>query len=226
MSFYGLAQGQVVLQSNRPIVTADANCQGSSAMPLRTAALPAVAMAPTASPKAEPVGGISNDSESRQTAHRVNWSRISMTLERNDRNQPLTVSGGRPSPFAIGRNPAPRAALLNASPITSMPSRRRTSRSLGKRTCVFLHWRQRDRRGVRRSSLPLKRSKRGRAFPQGLSTPPQSGQIILPPSKPRSTSAESVPTIFITGAVLRTREEPLRSVKDEEGFFAFRPSAR
>jgi hypothetical protein len=35
-----------------------------------------------------------------------------------------------------------------------MPSRRRTSRSLGNRTCVFLHVRQRDRRGVRHSTSP------------------------------------------------------------------------
>ncbi|MGH3123643.1 MAG: hypothetical protein ACRDND_21860 [Streptosporangiaceae bacterium] len=67
---------------------------------------------------------------------------------RNRRSRSRTVSSGTPLAAAIDRNPWPRAARASMSPITAVPSQRRTSSHAGRRTCVTPHAEHRARRGV------------------------------------------------------------------------------
>ena len=100
------------------------------------------------------------------------------------RSQPRTVPAGTPSHTAIRRCPRPAARAVNAAPITSAASARRSNTVTGNNTCVTKHPAHRARRG---RSEPTPRTRRGRAQPQGASTPAQPGQLSRRSVKRHST---------------------------------------
>ena len=117
------------------------------------------------------------DGERRSMSMRMMFARFVMmsAFPRARRSQPLTVVGGRPSCWAIGRWPCPCAAAVRAAQTVSTLSVRRGNARTGTNTWDRLHARQRPRRGVTRS-VPPPRSRTGRvrADPQEPRCPEQS----------------------------------------------------
>ena len=99
------AQGQPVLDNNRPPDAADANDHGPRTPRRRTAARAATPTASTASPNMVCCGCNASSSRSRSCARTVNHTRISTTDAANLRNQPRTVDTGtqlhRRPPMAV-----------------------------------------------------------------------------------------------------------------------------
>lgn len=106
-------QGQLVLiassgqpgASSRPPDTAVATAQtGTSPRPNRAPSAPAAAVITTsASAHADPAGPGNTGSADSARHQPVNTPRTASTRPENRRNQPRTVSAGRPSPAAIPR---------------------------------------------------------------------------------------------------------------------------
>ncbi len=116
-----------------------------------------------ASAHADPAGPGNTGSGARSRHHRVNTARTASTRSAKRRNQPRTVSGGRPSSAAISRCPDPVAFAVNPAPITAAVSARRTSNSTGSSTCVAPQPVHRARRGTIHSPPSVSRTRRPRA---------------------------------------------------------------
>ena len=178
---------------------------------LSTAAMPTRPITSTASPSGEPPGTRGPETGSRACNHVTKCDLIDSALLRQRRNQPRTVSGGRPRAVAILRNPTPATDRVSASPITSTESRRRTRLSSGINTCVTRQDVQRARRGRRRSSVPSRlRNSRHRPYHHGTKRPPQFGHSNSPASSARSTSRGFVSTINMWVPAMHLQTEPFR----------------
>jgi len=156
-------QGQDTV-SNRPFVTADAASHGDTAPSCGHRAATATAaptIAATASANSDPAAAGNTGSGQVSTSSAVNATRTACARAANRRNQPRTVSGGRPSTTAIARHPAPAAFAASAAPITSARSARRANATTGSNTCVPRHRRHHARRGrTRTNSIAGPRSTR------------------------------------------------------------------
>ena len=202
------AQGQPVLDNSRPRLADDANDHALTGPSRNTAALAATPIASTASPTTVNAGPIGPSNGSRSWANTVNQTRTIPALSAKRRSQPRTVDTGKPNISATRRCPEPDAFAVNAVPITSTPSRRRSKLSLLINTCVTAHAVHRERRGRTRSSTSRRRRTRHRAQPHGHKRPAQSGHPNSPANRARSTSSRSVPTIF--NSAPGHQEEPSR----------------
>ncbi len=202
------AQGQPVLDNNRPRLADDANDHGPAGPSRNTAARAATPTASTASANTVAAGSIGPSNGSRSCANTVNQTRTMPALTANRRSQPRTVDTGTPTNNAIRRCPQPDAFATSAAPITSTPSRRRNRPSLLINTCVTAHTAHRERRARCRNTTSRQRRTRHRAHPHGHNRPAQSGHPNSPANKARSTSSRSVPTIF--NSAPGHQEEPSR----------------
>jgi hypothetical protein len=209
-----------VLDNNPPPDNRAANRHGPAGPKRNTAARVANPMASTASPTAVPVGDGGSDAGANTNAHRTNNAANSIAPHRNRRSQPRTVEGGTPSRAAIRRCPAPAACSINAEPITSTLSRRRTRHMSANNTCVSAHDRHRARRGRNPNAPSPPRIVRHRPYPHRANTPPQSGHPKRPPTRSASTTSRS-PLTMSTDASGITQEGPPRATaKKSEGVLA------
>jgi hypothetical protein len=101
------------------------------------------------------------------------------------------------------RCPAPPAAKRSASPITSVPSRRRGTSHAGESTCVVSHARQHARRGLTDRTPSSNRTSRERANPHGESGLEQRGHASSP-----AVSAASTRSGVIAIASIEDRQPP------------------
>jgi hypothetical protein len=169
---------------------ATATCQAvtgpiTPAVPNRAVtALVAAPNAASTSRHGDPVAFGTDWSTPANRATTMKCTRAGSSRAPHRRSQPRTVSAGTPSHTAIRRCPRPAARAVNAAPITSAASARRSSTVTGSSTCVTRHPRHRARRG---RSEPTPRTRRGRAHPHGASTPSQPGQSSSPVIKRDST---------------------------------------
>jgi hypothetical protein len=167
--------------NSRPWLTAAANHHTGTAPTIPPtacgqrdrAATAAPAIADTASATGHPATAGTTGSGATSTNNAVNTTRSHPARPRKRRNQPRTVSTGRPTNNAARLAPAPPAAATNARPITSTTSARRTNAINGSNTCDDPHARHRDRRGrSTTAAAPLtSRSRRVRAHPHGPNRP-------------------------------------------------------
>ena len=133
---------------------------------------------------------------SRRLAWALSQCRWSGGTRRNHRR---TVDSGRSIRTAMRRNPRPFALCVNAFPMTSVVSARRTCSSAGNSTWVLVHAVQRARAGCTVTVLaPDPRTVRMRPCPHLVRTPPHSGHAIAPDA--RCLWASSAHTITITAA--------------------------
>lgn len=139
--------------SSRPDETAPTTCHGVTAPSTNRprTALKVAVIAVSASAQRVPAGAGITGSGSSARNHRVNTTRTASNRPANRRNQPRTVSTGRPNTAAIDRNPTPRARAVSAAPITASVSARRSNSPTGNNTCVVPHRVQRERRGRTRT---------------------------------------------------------------------------
>lgn len=184
--------------SKRPPDTADAHHHGDTT-PTDGHRDPAATIDPstaaTASANTVPAAAGGTGSTPVSTSSTVNHPRSTSARPANLRNQPRTVSTGRPSEAAIERAPAPPAFADNAAPITSTRSARRSSANTGSSTCDTRHDEHRARRGRTTTNPATPRNDRSRAHPHGLNKPPQHGHPKPPDTNPASTTTESTPTV-------------------------------
>lgn len=152
---------------SRPAETATATCQTGTAPMQNRASIAAAAasIAASASAHADPAGPGNTGSGASARHQRVNTTRTASTRPAKRRNQPRTVSAGRPSSAAIRRCPSPAALAASAAPITATVSARRTSTNTGSSTCVARHPVHRDRRGDIHTEPSRPRTDRARARP-------------------------------------------------------------
>ena len=152
-----------------------------------TQARTASVIASTASPSSLPAGATAPISRSSATTQRDAHARKLAARSLLARSQPRTVPAGRSSRRAITRCPTPPAAKRSASPITSVPSRRRGTSHPGASTCVVSHARQRVRRGLTDRTPSSSRTSRERANPHGDSGLEQRGHASSPAASAAST---------------------------------------
>ena len=198
-------QGQLVLivssgqpgASNRPFEITVATAQtGTSPARNRAPSAPAAAVtAAIASAHADPAGPGSTGSAASARHQPVNTTRTASIRSVNRRNQPRTVSAGRPSSAPIHRYPEPVALAARADPITAAMSARRASTPTGNNTCVAPQLVQRARRGTSRNNPPRSRTSRTRACPHPASTPKHPGQASPPDPNRLSTRPASISTV-------------------------------
>ena len=118
---------------------------------------------------------------SRRLAWALSQCRWSGGTRRNHRR---TVDSGRSIRTAMRRNPRPFALCVNAFPMTSVVSARRTCSSAGNSTWVLVHAVQRARAGCTVTVLaPDPRTVRMRPCPHLDRTPPHSGHAIAPDAR-------------------------------------------
>lgn len=125
--------------NNRPPDAAQAANHGDTAPTNGHRAATATAaptIAATASATARPVAAGATGSGPVSTNNTVNTTRTASARAANRRNQPRTVSTGRPRTAAIARHPTPAAFAASAAPITSTRSARRANATTGNSTCV------------------------------------------------------------------------------------------
>ena len=106
--------------------------------------------AATASAHPDPAGPGNTGSGASARHHRVNTTRTASTRAAKRRNQPRTVSGGRPSSAAIRRCPTPAAFAASAAPITAAVSARRSQQQHRQQHMRRPQPVHRDRRGTTR----------------------------------------------------------------------------
>src|SRR5664280_2044155 len=205
----GRRKGELVLQSRPPPVTNEASDHTGRGPKRRTATIPSMPMADTASEKADSATDRWSSATATKWAQRVKCSLIASAREANRRSHPRTVDAGRPSARAMRRCPSPRALAVSAMAITSALSRRRTRVSSWTKTWVQEHDRQNDRRKRRRSVFSTKRTSRSIPYPHGRNPAPRFGQARWPFTRSASTAASSVPTM-ITAELRLRQEEPSR----------------
>lgn len=202
--------------NNPPVVTALAANHGDTAPSIGHRAATATAaptIAATASATGEPIAAGVTGSGHVSTSSTVNAARTTCARAANRRNQPRTVSTGRPSLSAIARHPTPAAFAANAAPITSTRSARRNSATTGSNTCVTSHRRQHARRGRTTATVPAgPRNIRGRAHPHGASRPAHPGHDTPPDASRRSTEPPSTSTVS-TAPPCATHGPPGNSAK-------------
>lgn len=143
-------QGQLVLivssgqpgASSRPFEITVATAQtGTSPARNRAPSAPAAAVtAAIASAHADPAGPGSTGSAASARHQPVNTTRTASIRSVNRRNQPRTVSAGRPSSAAIHRYPEPVALAARADPITAAMSARWASTPTGNNTASPHSW--------------------------------------------------------------------------------------
>jgi len=122
--------------SNRPPDTDTTTSHGATApSPNRAPTAPAAAvMAVIASAQTDPAGSGITGSGSNAASQPVNTARTASARPANRRNQPRTVSTGRPNAAAIRRYPLPPALATSAAPITTAASARRNNATTGNNT--------------------------------------------------------------------------------------------
>src|SRR5262249_11160553 len=138
------------------------------------------------------------------------------TRPANRRSHPRTVCSGRPNPAAIRRYPTPSDLAVNAAPITTTVSARRSSNPTGSSTCVAPQPTHRARRGRTRTTPPESRTARTRACPQPASPPAEHpGQTIRPSTSRCSTTAGSPPTVTNDASVRHRTALPWNPARDD-----------
>lgn len=95
--FYGVGQGEFVLESNRPAVNTDTHDHPGRGPRRNDAARAATPTASTASAHAEPAGATPAKFGSNRSAHTVKCAATRPTATRKRRSQPRTVEAGRSS---------------------------------------------------------------------------------------------------------------------------------
>ncbi len=213
-------KGELVLHNNRPPDNTEATRHTPVAAKRSTHALPASAIASSASATPPPAGKTAPNSRSSATSQRVKCALIASRSATNRRNQPRTVSFGTPNRPAIDRCPSPATPASIAAPITATSSRRRNNTRSGNSTCVPPHPPQRARRGRKTRSPATQRNTRARACPHGLNLPRHDGHPRTPPANSASTPAPSTHTINI-GCHLRHPREPSRRHQADGRALAF-----
>lgn len=205
--------------NNRPPEIADTHSHGGTpSTPNRpTAAATAAPTAANASAHTPPAGPGITGSGATARSNTVNSRRTASTRPPNRRNQPRTVSAGRPNPAAIRRYPTPLALADSAAPITTTASARRNSSPAGSSTCVTPQPLHRARRGRVGSTPSSPRTRRTRACPHPANTPEQPGQTSRPATNRRSTAAASPPTVTNDASTRHRTALPQRSGQETTG---------
>jgi hypothetical protein len=184
--------------NNRPADAAQAHHHGDTS-PIRGHRDRAPATAPstaaTASANGVDAAAGGTGSTPTSTCNTVNHTRSCPARAANLRNQPRTVSTGRPNDAAILRDPTPAAFADSAAPITSTRSALRSSANTGRSTCETRHDEHRARRGRTTNDPATPRNDRTRAHPHGLNESPQPGHNKPPDTSPVSTSTGFTPTV-------------------------------
>jgi len=165
----------------------------------------------SASANTPPAGSGITGSGSSARNQTVNIDRTASARSAKRRNQPRTVSPGRPRSAAIRRNPTPhRAFAANADTITAAVSARRSSALTGNNTCVTPQPVHRDRRGHSCTGPSGPRTCRDLVRPQPLSTAQlHDGHHNSPAASLRSTPSRSASTV--TTAPPSANRRPSRS---------------
>src|SRR6185295_4499155 len=198
--------------NNRPPDTATAasasDTVGSANRRSITAATAAITV--TASANTPPAASGITGSGSTARNQTVNIDRTASARSAKRRNQPRTVSPGRPRSAAIRRNPKPhRAFAANADTITAAVSARRSSALTGNNTCVTPQPVHRDRRGHSCTGPSGPRTCRDLARPPPASTLLHDGHHNSPAASLRSTPSRSASPV--TPAPPSANRRPSRS---------------